>query len=158
AAPSSARQRVAPPPPRGAPGAILAAPRRGTVLVVAILAAVLAGTSLAVDTSAGAAFDAPKRAVALLGTALAGAIALFVVSARGAAVPLVGWRPLSRLRRAALLLAAAALAFAVLAALLSPRRVLSLDAMRSVLLLAALLPLGASDAVARGRAWLAGVF
>ncbi|HEY1250964.1 MAG TPA: O-antigen ligase family protein [Thermoanaerobaculia bacterium] len=148
-----ARTKAAPPPPRSEPGAV------GGIAIAAILAVVLAGTSLAVDTSAAAAFDAPKRAVALLGTALAAAVALFVlVAARGAAPSLSRWRAASPLRRAAVLLAAAALAMALLAALLSPRRALSLDAMRSVLLLAALLPLGASDAVARGRAWLAGVF
>ena len=127
----------------------------GVSLVVVTLAVVIAGTSLAVDTSASAAFDAPKRAIALLGTALAAAIVLFVT---GAAPPLARWRSLSGARRAALLLAAAALAGALLSALASPRRALSLDAMRSVVLLAALLPLGASDAVARGRAWLLGVF
>ncbi len=56
------------------------------------------------------------------------------------------------------MLTVAALAGALLSALASPRRALSLDAMRSVVLMAALLPLGASDAVARGRAWLAGIF
>jgi len=135
-------------------GPVLVAPR-GALLVVAILAVVLAGTSLAVDTSASAAFDAPKRAIALLGTALAGAIALF---ASGAVPSLARWSALSGLRRAALVLAAAALVGALLSSLASPRRALSLDAMRSVVLMAALLPLGASDAVARGRAWLLGVF
>jgi O-antigen ligase len=123
--------------------------------VVVTLAVVLAGTSLAVDTSASAAFDAPKRAIALLGTALAAAVALF---ASGAAPSLARWSALSRARRAALVLAAAALAGALLSALASPRRAISLDAMRSVALMAALLPLGASDAVARGRSWLMGVF
>jgi O-antigen ligase len=154
-APSGARPRPEPAvvaEPRGAAGAL------GAAAIVVILAAVLAGTSLAVDTSASAAFDAPKRAVALLGTALAAAVALLATAARGNAVPFSGWRTASRPQRAAAVLAAAALAFALLAALLSPRRELSLDAMRSVLLLAALLPLGASEALARGRAWLLGVF
>ncbi|HEY2798374.1 MAG TPA: O-antigen ligase family protein [Thermoanaerobaculia bacterium] len=153
------RRAAAPAAPRrgkslAAPHLLLATPR-GAVFVAAILAVVLAGTSLAVDTSAAAAFDAPKRAIALVGTALAAAAALFVARR---AFTRARWTALSSLRRAALVLAAAALAGAVLSALASPRRALSLDAMRSVILMAALLPLGASDAVARGRAWLTGVF
>jgi O-antigen ligase len=134
------------------------APHRdvASAAIAVTLAVVLAGTSLAVDTSASAAFDAPKRAIALLGTALAAAVGLFV--SRAGAFPLARWRALSGTRRAALVLAGAALAGAALSALASPRRAMSLDALRSVVLMAALLPLGASDAVARGRAWLLGVF
>ena len=133
------------------------APPRGTVVVavVAILTIVLAATSLAVDTAASEAFDAPKRAAALLGSALAAAVALFV---SGDDALMERWRRMSRLQRAALALGAAAFLGALLAALASPRRPVSLSAMRSVTLLAMLLPLGASRAVARGRGWLAGSF
>jgi len=54
-------------PARSDPGAIVAG---------VVLCAVLAGTALAVDTLAGAAFDAPKRLIAVVGTALAAAVTL----------------------------------------------------------------------------------
>jgi O-antigen ligase len=130
----------------------------GTFAAAAVLAAVLAGTALVVDTQAGAAFDAPKRLIALVGVALAGIVASLF--ARGGAAP---WAETFRAagppaRRAAAGLAAAALAIALLAALASPRRALSLDAMRSVAIFAVLLPLGVSAAVERGRSWLAATF
>ncbi|MEX1244312.1 MAG: O-antigen ligase family protein [Thermoanaerobaculia bacterium] len=133
-----------------------AAPDLGAVVAAAALAAVLAGTALAVDTAAGAAFDAPKRLIALAGTALAAAAA-FAVGGRASA-PARPWREGPALRRAAFVLGAAALFAALLSALASPRRAISLDAMRAVALLALILPLGASRIAARGRAWLAGVF
>jgi O-antigen ligase len=126
------------------------------VVVVAILGIVLVGTALAVDTRAGAAFDAPKRWIALVGTALAAAVA-FAWRPRGSGFP-PAWREADPPRKAALVLAAAALLGAALAALASPRRAVSLDALRSLGLLALLLPLGASHAVTRGRAWLAAIF
>ena len=125
-------------------------------MATAALAAVLAGTALAVDTAAGAAFDAPKRLIALAGTALAAAAAFAV--RRRATAPARPWREGPLLRRAAFLLGAAALLAALVSALVSPRRAISLDAMRSIALLALLLPLGASRIAARGRAWLVGVF
>ncbi|MEP6993760.1 MAG: O-antigen ligase family protein [Acidobacteriota bacterium] len=133
-------------------------PRRdpGAVAAVAILGIVLVGTALAVDTAAAAAFDAPKRLIALVGTGLAAAVA-FAVRARASA-PIRSWRLAPAPARASLVLTACALAGAFLAALASPRRAVSLDAMRSVALLALLLPLGASRAVARGRMWLAGAY
>jgi O-antigen ligase len=130
--------------------------RRGPAgwIVVVLLAAVLAGTALVVDTEAAAAFDAPKRLLAMLGIALAAAAALVLdpppLRLAGPSGPPV--------RRAALVLAGAALALSLLAAGLSPRRAISLDAMRTVALFAVLLPLGASRPVARGKTWLAGVF
>jgi len=132
-----------------------AAPPPSDAALVAILAVVLVGTSLAVDTSASAAFDAPKRAIALVGTALAAAVALL-----GSREPpsLRRWRVGSMLTKGAPALAAAALLGGLLAALLSPRRPIALDSMRSVALLAALLPLGATRAVGRWRGRLAAVF
>lgn len=139
------------------------APDRLGAAAVAILSLLLVATSLAVDLTAGAAFDAPKRALALLGTALAAAVALVGLAVgRGESPvsrsPLRRWMEAPALSRASAALALAALAGSLLAALASPRREISLDALRSIALLALLLPLGASDAVARRRGWLAGAF
>lgn len=138
-----------------------AAPRHraavGAIVATAALALVLAGTALVVDTEAAAAFDAPKRLIALLGTAIAAAAA-FALSRRADNPAAPGLAAPPAARRAALALAALALGLALLAALLSPRRAVSLDAMRPVALFALLLPLGASGAFARGRDWLAGTF
>jgi len=123
-------------------------------VAAAALAAVLAGTALVVDTETAAAFDAPKRLIALMGTALAAAAA-FGFSRRGDGLPRTAGPPV---RRAALWLAGAGLVLALLSALASPRQAVSLDAMRPLALFALLLPLGASAAVARAKAWLAGVF
>ena len=133
-----------------------AAPDLGAVVATAALATVLAGTALAVDTAAGAAFDAPKRLIALAGVALAAAAAF--AAGRGAAVAPRPWREGPMLRRAALVLGTAALVAALLSAVASPRRAISLDAMRGISLLSLLLPLGASRVTARGRVWLVGVF
>jgi O-antigen ligase len=131
----------------------------GALAAAAALAAVLAGTALVVDTEAAAAFDAPKRLIALLGIALAAALAFALPRTRrdGPAMrDLLAAGPPSR--RAAAFLAAAALLLGVFAALASPRRALSLDALRSIAIFVLLIPLGASAAVARGRNWLAGTF
>lgn len=139
------------PPARPAPSA-----DPGTIVAVAALCAALAGASLAVDTIAASAFDAPKRLIALSGTALA-VLAVFASKRRGP-----GLRELLRegpsARRAALWLGVAALVGAWISAFVSPRRAIAIDTMRAATLLAALAPLGASRAVARGRGWLAGTF
>ena len=127
----------------------------GAAVAVAALAVVLLGTALIVDTAAGAAFDAPKRLIALAGTAVAVAAA-FAMAPRALA-PLA-LRQVPGLNRAALALGLAALAGALLSALLSPRRAVSLDAMRSVALLALLVPLGASRVMERGGRWLASTY
>ena len=128
----------------------------GAIVAAVALAAVLAGTALVVDTSAAAAFDAPKRLIALVGTAIAAAAAFaFRRPGPEAAQP---WREGPRARRVALWLAAAALGMALVAAMASPRRGPALDATRSVIVFALLLPLGASRVVEKGRSWLAGVF
>lgn len=145
---------------RDAGGTRPAAPKRSrdpsAVVVVAVLAMVIAGTSLAVDTRAAAAFDAPKRWIALVGIGLAAAVA-FAFRSRSSGLARA-WRELCPWRKAALVFSAGALAGTLLAAVASPRREVSLEAMRSILLLALLLPLGASRAVARGRTWLAAIF
>ena len=143
------RRKAAPAPRREArdPGAIV-----GGIA----LALVLAGTALVVDTEAAAAFDAPKRLIAMIGIALA-ATAVFAIPRRGAAPgpPLLAPPPA---RRLALALAAAALILALVSALSSPRRDVALDAMRGIAVFALLLPLGASRAAARGGRGLAVVF
>ncbi len=128
----------------------------GAIVAAAALCAVLAGTALVVDTSAAAAFDAPKRLIALVGTAIAAAAAFaFHRAAPAAPRP---WSAGPRSRRAALWLAVAALGMTLVAALASPRRGPALDAARSIVVFALLLPLGASRAVEKGRSWLIGVF
>ena len=126
-------------------------------MAAAALAAVLAGTALIVDPEAAAAFDAPKRLIALAGTAFAAAAAFaFSRPGVGAAPGLRVAGPLAR--RAALALAGMALVLALVAALASPRRAVSLDALRPLALFALLLPLGASRAVEQGKGWLVGAF
>ncbi|HTR02229.1 MAG TPA: O-antigen ligase family protein [Thermoanaerobaculia bacterium] len=131
-------------------------PAAGAVAAAILLVAVLVGTALVVDTDAGAAFDAPKRLLTLVGIALAAMAAFAFAPARRPEGP--PWNAPPPARRYALYFAGAALVLAVVAAFASPRRAVSLDAMRSVAVFALLLPLGASAAVARGRAWLAGAF
>jgi O-antigen ligase len=129
----------------------------GAIAAATALAAVLAGTALVVDTGAAAAFDAPKRLIALVGVAIAAAAAFGF--SHGADPDLARpWSDGPRERRAALWLAAAAFAMALIAALASPRRGPSLDALRALAVFALLLPLGASRVVEKGGSWLAGVF
>jgi len=60
----------------------------GALAAALCLAAVLAATALAVDTSAAASFDAPKRLAAMLGAALASAaVFLWPSAAEGARSP-----------------------------------------------------------------------
>jgi O-antigen ligase len=129
----------------------------GAVVAVAALCVALAGTALAVDSSAGAAFDAPKRLIALVGTAIAAAAA-FAFARSGDPAMTSPWREAPVSRPAAFLLALAALLGGLVAALASPRREVSLDALRALATLSLLLPLGASRAVAKGGRWLVAVF
>lgn len=129
----------------------------GAIVGAAALGLVLAGTALAVDTEAGAAFDAPKRLIAMAGIALAAAATFAWRPGAGrSAGP--RWSAGPPARRAALALAAAALVLATVSSLVSPRQAVSLDAMRSVAIFALLLPLGASRAVEAGERWLVGIF
>jgi O-antigen ligase len=130
----------------------------GAIVSIVALCATLAGTSLAVDTAAGAAFDAPKRLIALVGAAIAAAAAFAWRRRGGPARPRFPWARGRRLARAALVLGLAALAGALLSALLSPRREIALSAMRAIALLALYLPLGASRVFAKGRTALAATF
>ena len=131
-------------------------PDLAAVVAVAVLGAVLAGTALAVDSLAAAAFDSPKRLVALLGTALAAACLLVPTGPRMRAREIVRAAPPPA--RWAALLGAVALVLAALAALASPRRSMSLDTLRTIAVLALLLPLGASRVFPRGRAALTAIF
>ena len=123
----------------------------GARVALAVLALVLLVAPLAVDTSAEAAFDAPKRFVVLLGAAIAAAAALVLprFGTHDGAAPDT-WRSAGARARTIAILAAAALAAAVISALLSPRAASSLGALRAVLPMALLLPLGASRVLGRG--------
>jgi len=129
----------------------------GALAAALCLAAVLAATALAVDTSAAASFDAPKRLAAMLGAALASAAAfLWPSPAEGARSP---GESLGRgARRAAAVLLAAAIVLSVVSALVSPRRTIALDGLRGAVLLALFVPLGASRAAGRFRGLLTGAF
>jgi O-antigen ligase len=131
----------------------------GRIVATAAVCAVLAGTSLAVDTTAGAAFDAPKRLIALAGAAVAAGAVFGWPGRRGGPAPFpVLWSRAPRLARTALVLALAALLGAFLAALASPRREVSLSTMRALVLLVLYLPIGASRVFPRGRTALAATF
>jgi O-antigen ligase len=129
----------------------------GAVVGAVALAVVLAGTALAVDSGAAAAFDAPKRLIALIGIAVAAAAVFGFGRGGDSTLRALGSEgPLAR--RAALGLAASALLLAMVSALASPRRPIALDAMRAIVLFALLLPLGASRAVGIGKKGLVAVF
>lgn len=119
------------------------------MVAAAALAAALAGAALLVDPAADASFDAPKRAAALFFVAVAAAAA-FLWPFRRVGTPFRSlWRGAPRFSRIALMLAVAALAGAVVSAFASPRRAMSLDALRGLLVFSLLLPLGASRVTAR---------
>src|SRR5689334_12262468 len=102
--------------------------RGATVAAAAIAFALLAG-SLAVDTRAEAAFDAPKRLLVLGGVAVAAAALFAPWPAPGTMGPPDRWARLARI------FLIAALAGACVSALVSPRPGVSLDALRTLLLL-----------------------
>jgi O-antigen ligase len=105
-----------------------------------ILAVVIAAVALLVDTRASAAFDAPKRLVALVG--LASAAGCMLASAR----PRV--RAFTGTQRVVLSALVLALVGTVVVTLVAPRRAIALDALRTLALFALALPLGASRALA----------
>ena len=125
-------------------------------VAAALLVAAFAGAAFAVKIQADAAFDAPKRLLSLFAIGAAGLAAFGFVEWENPAAggPLLGWKD----RRLPMLLAAFALLAAVLSAALSPRRALALDSLRPILVMAALLPLGASRVFARHRRALAAAF
>ncbi|MBY0278089.1 hypothetical protein K2Z84_22370, partial [Candidatus Binatia bacterium] len=88
----------------------------GARVALGALAFVLLVAPLAFDTTAEAAFDAPKRLLVLLGTTLAAAAALVLSPPDGASAALRTWRSADRRARAIALLAAGALAGVIVAA------------------------------------------
>ena len=139
---------------RAAPGkAVRGAGDATAAIATGILCLVLAGTALAVDTGAGAAFDSPKRLIAVVGTALAAACLLV----GGRRIAPQSFRRLPTLSRASVLLACAALGLAVVSALASPRRTIALDSLRTIAILALLVPLGASRIFPKARGPFAAV-
>jgi O-antigen ligase len=121
----------------------------GEAVAVAALVVALAGSALLVDPAAHASFDAPKRLAALAGTSIA-AVAAFAFARRARGFRET-WRAIPLAARVAVVAAAVALAWSAVSALLSPRRPASLDALRAMTLYVLLLPLGASNAVDRGK-------
>jgi O-antigen ligase len=116
-------------------------------IATAALAVGIAGSSLIVDPRAEAAFDAPKRLVAILAIVVA-SLALLTTPDFGA---LRERRKRPPAQLAALVLAGCAILGATVAAIAAPRRAVSFDALRVVILFALLLPLGASRLLQRVR-------
>lgn len=114
------------------------------------LAFALLGAAWAVDPWASAAFDAPKRAAVLFGTGIA--FLAFVWN-----LPRPAWRRWSSAARVIVVLALLAACGIALSACLAPPANTTGDALRTLLLYALLLPLGASTAVAASRRWLLAV-
>jgi len=125
--------------------------RRSAAIILGITTAL---SLLVVSSSAADSFDAPKRFVTMCGVALAFAVTC--------------WSPLrmpaihSRPHRAAAVCAIAALLLIAISALLSPRRDVALDALRTILVFASVLWIAALDrtifpAVAKGFVAGAGV-
>ena len=112
-------------------------------IAVAALAMSIAGASLIVDPRAEAAFDAPKRLVALIGIVVASVAILAIANFP----PPRQWRNRPRLQNVILIMAVVAIAGAIVAAIASPRRAISVDAARVLILFALCLPLGASRAL-----------
>ncbi|MGO9453008.1 MAG: O-antigen ligase family protein [Candidatus Binataceae bacterium] len=103
----------------------------------------IAGASLVVDPQAEAAFDAPKRLIALIGIVVASLAMLTIANFPSPQQ----WPKRSRLQSVIIVLVGFAIFGAIIAALASPRRVISLDATRVLILFALCLPLGASRAL-----------
>jgi O-antigen ligase len=103
------------------------------------LAAVLAGTALVVDSSAAAAFDAPKRLLAFVGLVFAAATLLAGGGMRTA------W-PEDRGARTVLAALGVALAGACVATLFAPRAAVARAGLHGLVVLGLALPLGASRA------------
>jgi len=116
-----------------------------SIAIVAMAVSIAAG--LLVDPRAEAAFEAPKRLATLIAI-VAAALALLTLPRLTAPRP---WRIGPTERRVALYLFLGAIGGALIAALISPRRAMSLDAIRVLILFGLLLPLGASRCLERGR-------
>ena len=114
-----------------------------TSIAAVALGVGIAGASMLVDPQAEAAFDAPKRLIGLIGIVVA-SIAMITI----ADFPSPRQLPQrSRMQSAVAILVGFAIFGAIIAALASPRRAISLDATRALILFALCLPLGASRAL-----------
>lgn len=111
----------------------------GVVAAAVAIGAVLVGTAVLVDSSAEAAFAAPKRLVAMFG--IAGAFVALMLSGGEHFLPRSHW---SANQRRAVLLVVAGGVLTLLSAAFSPRRALALDSARVVFVFAMLLPISAS--------------
>jgi O-antigen ligase len=127
----------------------------GAAIAAVFTSVVLVGAALFVDSGAQASFDAPKRLAATVGLALAAAAAFVWAPRREPRPDDPAVIPSPRL---AAWLLAGALLWAVLSAVLSPRREASFDALRLALLCALALPLGASRVAAKWGRHVLGVF
>ena len=122
---------------------VTVAPRRERDPVAIILGLAVAGALLLVDVRAHAAFDAPKRLMAIFGIAIAACVA---ASIRMNVAPV-----LTRTRRIALIAGAAAIVAMVVSAAVSPHRAVALDGTRTMLLFALVVFLAARH----DRSWRA---
>jgi len=116
-------------------------------IAILAMAVSIAAAGLLVDPRAEAAFEAPKRLASLIAIVAA---ALAVLMLPRLMAPLQ-WPSGPTERRVALYLFLGAIGGALIAALTSPRRAVSLDATRVLILFGLLLPLGASRCLERGR-------
>jgi O-antigen ligase len=133
--------------PRAAAPVARKSPLSRASIATAALAVSLAGSSLIVDPRAEAAFDAPKRLVAILGIVVA-SLALLITPDFEA---LRRWRERPPAQLAAMVLAACAMLGAIVATLASPRREVALDSLRVVVLFALMVPVGASRWLGRSQ-------
>src|ERR1700730_11197187 len=120
------------------------------------LAAAFAATALVFDSGAESSFDAPKRLLSLLAIA-AGTLAASGLSRWEKPLAQPG-RPAWWDGRAAAALAGIALLLAFASAAASPHHDIALDSMRTLLVTACLLPLGASRVLLRHRGALLAAF
>ena len=145
---------------RGKPSAAAppAAPPADVVGVIAAAGLLLsiAAAGLFVDSGADAPFDAPKRMATLVFVAVA-AVAAFGFSRWRSPFPGRREGKISDSESAALLLLLA-FALALVSAAASPRRTLAFDTARTGIVLALLLPLGASRVLEKWKAPLLGAF
>ncbi len=119
----------------------------GESIAIVAMAVSIAAAGLLVDPRAEAAFEAPKR-LATLTAIVAAALAVLMLPRLSAPLQ---WRSGPIQRRVALYLFLGAIGGALIAALTSPRRTMSLEATRVLILFGLLLPLGASRCLLRGR-------
>jgi O-antigen ligase len=137
------------------PERVASRPDPGVGIAGGARALAFAAAAFLVDPRAEASFEAPKRLAALVGVAVAAVAALAFAPADAKRRPGPPRRSAAGIAR---ILAAAAVAGAALSAVVSPRRAMSLDALRGLAIFALLLPLGASRVAARLARPLLAVF